>query len=96
MLFRRKHADQLAALTAAAGKIEAAAARIEDTLSLTTSGGLAAVRADARDARTAAETAAETVRGLNDVLGAATPAPVVSMPASPARPGSKKTTTRGD
>jgi hypothetical protein len=64
MWFRRAHADQLAIITAVAIRVEAAAARIEDALSLDTPGGLAAVRSEAKDARTAGESAFVGVQAL--------------------------------
>lgn len=77
-MFRSRHARQLDELTAAAARIEASLARVEDALDLRTPGGLAAVRAEARDARSAAEAAAGGLRAL---------AGIVTVPAT-TRPGS--------
>jgi len=63
-MFSRKRARQLADLAAAAGRIEASLGRIERALDLATPGGLAAVQAEARGARSAADAAAEAVRAL--------------------------------
>lgn len=61
---RRKHADRLDQIAGMAKRVEDAARRIEDALSLATPGGLAVVAAEAKQARTAAESALAGVQAL--------------------------------
>ena len=61
---RRKHAERLDQIADMTKRIEDAAGRIEDALNVATPGGLAAVAAEAKQARTAAESAFVGVQTL--------------------------------